>query len=47
VVKAADVMDNLDLGHISHPTEQDYARLKEYAQVKALLAQAAAAEPGH
>ena len=40
-------MDNLDLEHISHPSEQDYARLKEYSEVKALLALAAAAEPGY
>jgi guanosine-3',5'-bis(diphosphate) 3'-pyrophosphohydrolase len=45
VVKLADVTDNLDLGRISHPSEKDYARLKEYAQVKALLEQDTAAAP--
>lgn len=37
VVKLTDVADNLDLGRISNPSEKDYARLKEYAQVKELL----------
>ena len=36
-VKLADVADNMDLRRIPHPTERDYARLKEYAQVLALL----------
>lgn len=36
-VKIADVTDNMDLGRIAHPTEQDYARLKEYGQVRDLL----------
>ncbi len=37
IVKLADVTDNMDLGRISNPTEKDYARLKEYEQVKELL----------
>ncbi|QDQ27605.1 HD domain-containing protein [Chitinimonas arctica] len=36
-VKLADVADNMDLGRIPAPTEKDYARLKEYEQVRALL----------
>lgn len=41
-VKLADVSDNMDLRRIANPTEKDYARLKEYAQVKELLERAAA-----
>jgi GTP diphosphokinase / guanosine-3',5'-bis(diphosphate) 3'-diphosphatase len=37
VVKLADVADNMNLGRISAPTEKDYARLKEYEQVRAIL----------
>lgn len=37
VVKLADVTDNMDLGRISHPTDKDFERLKEYAAVKRLL----------
>jgi (p)ppGpp synthase/HD superfamily hydrolase len=37
VVKLADVEDNMDLRRIAEPTEKDYARLKEYEQVRALL----------
>ena len=37
VVKLADVEDNMDLRRIANPTEKDYARLKEYEQVRALL----------
>ena len=37
VVKLADVADNMDLSRISQPTEEDYARLKVYEQVRALL----------
>ena len=37
LVKLADVNDNMDLSRISHPTARDYARVEEYAQVKALL----------
>lgn len=36
-VKLADVGDNMDLSRIAAPTEKDYARLKEYEQVRALL----------
>lgn len=36
-VKLADVSDNMDLDRISTPTEKDFARLKEYEQVKKLL----------
>jgi len=37
VVKLADVADNMDLGRISNPSAKDYARLKEYVQVKEIL----------
>jgi (p)ppGpp synthase/HD superfamily hydrolase len=37
VVKLADVTDNMDLSRISHPSEKDFARLKEYKLVKELL----------
>ena len=37
VVKLADGADNMDLSRISQPTEEDFARLKEYEQVRALL----------
>jgi GTP diphosphokinase / guanosine-3',5'-bis(diphosphate) 3'-diphosphatase len=37
VVKLADVADNMDLSRISEPTEKDYARLKEYEQVRSIL----------
>jgi GTP diphosphokinase / guanosine-3',5'-bis(diphosphate) 3'-diphosphatase len=36
-VKLADLKDNMDLGRIANPTEKDYARLKEYQQVRELL----------
>lgn len=36
-VKLADVADNMDLRRISQPTEADYARLKVYEQVRAIL----------
>ncbi|TVL99382.1 MAG: guanosine-3',5'-bis(diphosphate) 3'-pyrophosphohydrolase [Candidatus Brocadia sp. WS118] len=36
-VKLADVADNMDLKRIANPTERDYARLKEYEQVKEVL----------
>jgi len=36
-VKLADITDNMDLSRISQPTERDFARLKEYEQVRALL----------
>ena len=41
VVKLADVTDNMDLGRIPNPTEKDFARLKEYEEVKELLESAA------
>lgn len=41
LVKLADVTDNMDLRRISDPTERDFARLKEYEQVRALLLAAA------
>jgi (p)ppGpp synthase/HD superfamily hydrolase len=41
-VKLADVSDNMDLGRISNPTERDFARLREYEQVRALLVAKAA-----
>lgn len=37
VVKLADVSDNMDLTRLPQPTAQDYARLTEYAKVRALL----------
>lgn len=37
VVKLADVTDNMDLSRIFNPSEKDFARLKEYEQVKELL----------
>ena len=37
IVKLADVTDNMDLGRISNPSQKDFARLKEYEQVKELL----------
>jgi soluble cytochrome b562 len=36
-VKLADVTDNMDLSRIAQPSEKDFARLAEYARVKALL----------
>ena len=36
-VKLADVTDNLDLRRIAQPTEKDFARLREYEQVRLLL----------
>jgi (p)ppGpp synthase/HD superfamily hydrolase len=40
-VKLADVADNMDLSRIAAPTEKDFARLKEYEQVRAILLAAA------
>jgi len=37
VVKLADVNDNMDICRISAPTEKDFARLAEYAQVRLKL----------
>lgn len=36
-VKLADNAENMDLSRIPNPTEQDQARCREYAQVRALL----------
>jgi len=36
-VKLADVTDNMDLSRISAPTEKDFARMKEYEQVRLIL----------
>jgi len=36
-VKLADVTDNMDLSRIANPSDKDYARLREYEQVRALL----------
>jgi (p)ppGpp synthase/HD superfamily hydrolase len=36
-VKLADNAENMDLSRIANPTEKDFARLKEYEQVRALL----------
>jgi (p)ppGpp synthase/HD superfamily hydrolase len=36
-VKLADVTDNMDLSRIAAPTEKDFARLREYEQVRAIL----------
>ncbi len=37
VVKLADVADNMDLSRLKDPTEKDFARLREYEEVAALL----------
>jgi (p)ppGpp synthase/HD superfamily hydrolase len=37
VVKLADVTDNMDISRIPRPTQEDYARLEEYKQVRAIL----------
>lgn len=36
-VKLADVADNMDISRIANPSEQDFARLKEYEQVRLVL----------
>jgi guanosine-3',5'-bis(diphosphate) 3'-pyrophosphohydrolase len=36
-VKLADNSENMDLSRITNPTEKDFARLKEYERVRALL----------
>ena len=41
-VKLADNAENLDLRRIANPTEKDFARVKEYEQVRALLLDATA-----
>ncbi|MCP4993404.1 MAG: bifunctional (p)ppGpp synthetase/guanosine-3',5'-bis(diphosphate) 3'-pyrophosphohydrolase [Gammaproteobacteria bacterium] len=37
IVKLADVTDNMDMSRIPDPSARDFARLKEYEQVKKLL----------
>ena len=37
VVKLADVADNMDMGRIPNPTEEDHVRLHEYAEVREIL----------
>ena len=37
VVKLADNAENMDLSRIAKPTEKDFARLREYEEVRALL----------
>lgn len=39
VVKLADNAENMDVSRIANPTEKDFARLKEYEAVRALLLQ--------
>lgn len=41
-VKLADNAENMDLSRIETPTEKDFARLKEYESVRALLLSATA-----
>ena len=36
-VKLADNAENMDLSRIPNPTDKDYARCREYAEVRALL----------
>ena len=36
-VKLADNAENMDLTRIANPTEKDYARLREYERVRAIL----------
>ncbi len=43
VVKLADNAENSDISRIPNPTEKDFARLKEYEQVRAFLLKAQAA----
>ena len=37
IVKLSDNSENMDLSRINNPTEKDFARLKEYEQVRNLL----------
>ena len=37
IVKLADVTDHMDLARIAAPTDADYARVKEYEAVRAIL----------
>ena len=41
VVKLADNTENLDLSRIPNPTDKDYARCREYEEVRAVLLAAA------
>ncbi len=36
-VKLADIAENMDLSRIPNPTDKDFARLREYEQVRAIL----------
>jgi (p)ppGpp synthase/HD superfamily hydrolase len=36
-VKLCDVADNMDLSRISNPNDQDFLRMKEYEEVRAIL----------
>ena len=47
VVKLADNAENMDLSRIANPTEKDYARVREYGQVRAILLESHAAEFHH
>jgi len=40
IVKLADNTENMDLSRIAKPTEKDFARLKEYEAVRAILLKA-------
>jgi len=42
-VKLADNTENMDLSRISNPSEKDFARLREYEEVRALLLRASGA----
>lgn len=37
IVKLADNAENMDLSRIDNPTEKDFARLREYEQVRQFL----------
>jgi guanosine-3',5'-bis(diphosphate) 3'-pyrophosphohydrolase len=37
IVKLADNTENMDLSRIAEPTDEDFARLKEYEAVRAIL----------
>ena len=36
-VKLADNAENMDLSRITHPTDKDFARIKEYEEVREIL----------
>ena len=42
-VKLADNAENMDMSRIAHPTEKDFARIKEYEEVRQILLAASAA----